>query len=495
MTNNLPELYHDFDNIKPIILKGFPELSDNLEKIKPYLFSRLISQYFEKNEFEKVISHITSFEGFYEEPELLKNVGIACLRMANNQQITIHNYQNIISTWFTAVYSDEVILNSLETTDWDDEYTFTLVDSIGSEYMFENDVENVNFEDVSNDNISIGDIQRQLVTFFESALNEISDNALSEKVQSFYQSEKEAIEKIIAVISTQIIYAAPYFSKQHNLDKGILNHLVSKFRGNQDMSLLRIGNLYVKNTKPAIFRDFAVAEKMIKDCVVAIRNLDSTTLKKQNTTENKKALQAFPKLQTQLEHEILSAFNQIIERDDENIDVIYVFESAIPLVANAMELKTKNANFITNLAISKVNDGDMKNKQALVYLIKAYELNTTNHRTVNNLSVIAKFNCMDMLNGISDTARTHLEQLVKIKNGLLTQSLRNELSETFYGLMEQIRQNDDELVKLFEKEILGSKNSNPFDTPDSLNLYAPSLNAEGLKLAKKLKLIYQLIKD
>lgn len=486
LNNNqqLSDLYQDFDTNKTIILKGFPKLSDKVQKIKPYLFSRLISQYFEEEKFEELIRHISSFENFYKEPDLLKNIGIACLRLTNNQKLTSDNYKNIISTWLTAVYSNEVILNSLETTNWDDEYNFTLIDSIGSRYQFENDVENVNFDEVSNGTISIGDTQRQLVAFFENALNEISDTALSHRIQLFYQSEKEAIEKIIKVLDTQNMYSAPYFAKKYNLQKDILRELASKFRSNQDMSLLQIGNLYVKNRKPAIFKDFTIVENMIKDSLAAIKELDNSKLKNQNTKDNITALQSFPRLKRQLEQEMLSAFNDIIQMHSENKRVMRVFESAISLVPESRELKIKCADFITNFTISKVNADRMDYKQALSYLIKAYELNTSNHRIINNLAVITKFNCMDMLNGVSDTSR-ELEKLNRISNGLLTQSLKNELAELFEGLMNQIRQNDLMVVTLFERIIFGRPvyNPYPFET----------LNEDGLKLAKKLKLIYELM--
>lgn len=487
----LSEIYQDFDNIKSVILRGFPELSNKVEKIKPYLFSRLISQYFEEKEFEKIVYHISAFEAFYDKPELLKNIGIACLRLANNQGLTMSNYQKVISTWLTAVYSDNVILNSLEVTEWDDEYTFTLIDSIGSKYRFENDVENVNFEVATKDNISIGDVQRQLVAFFENSLNHISDDSLTQKAQLFYQLEKEAIEKVIEVIDTQIIYAAPYFAKQHNLHKVILEHLVSEFENTQDLSILSLGDSYVKNRKPAIFKHYSTAKKMIENCINTVEGLDSNALNKQNTTKNINALRHLPKLKKQLEYDLVSAFNRVIRDNEENINIISLFETAIQILPNSTDLKRRSADFITNLTISKVNNGAMSNRKALKYMIKAYELNATNHRTINNLAIIARFNCEDMLNGVSNDSKVHLKKLVEIKNSLLTQSLRNELADVFNGVMAQIRQNDAEVVELFEKKIFNRSASqppfNPFNTI--------SLSSAGEELAEKLRIIYQLIND
>ena len=232
-------LYDQIDTIVPIIKKGLPNLSRDVDKLKSYLFSKLISQYFTVNEYDKVIKHISKYPNFYQEPELLKNIGIACLRKANDNEITTSNFEYIISTWLTTVYSDKVILNSLETTSWDDDYTFTLIDSIGSEYYNEVNLENVNYEDVSESNISIGAVQRELVSYFETALNNISNSRLSLQVHEFYYAEKEALEKIIKTLDDDIFYAAPHFAKEHGLNDEILVALASSFEYNKDVNQFR----------------------------------------------------------------------------------------------------------------------------------------------------------------------------------------------------------------------------------------------------------------
>jgi hypothetical protein len=496
--NHTNKLYNDFDKIVLTIKKGLPELLKETEKVKLYLFSKLINQYFESNEFESVISHITKFPNFYEQPELLKNMGIACLRLANDGKITSSNYQNIISTWLTAVYSDRVILNSLETTYWDDDYTFTLVNSIGSHYIFDNDVENVNFEEVSDDNISIGETQIELLSFFEKVLIQISDNKLAKQVQDFYRQEKEAIEKVIETISTEIVYAPPYFAKQHNFQDIILNYLANEFESEQDISILQIGLRYVKNSKPFIFEQFENAQNFVANCANAIRQKNVLILKSQNSTTNQTALVKFSNLKTSFEEQMIRAFDSIIETEEENENLIPLFEEVINLSPTKEQLKYQFANFIIDLSIAKVNSKKMKNEKGLELLIKAYQLNKDSARVSQNLAIIAKLNCVDMLNkNISNSCRTQLESLNKIKNSLLTQNLRNELGEVFNGIIGQIRQGGAENAKLFEDYIGIKKAQNPFSIFSELNVHRfdmnqPSLNSAGIELAKKLKLIYEL---
>lgn len=494
--NHTNKLYQDFDKIVPTIKKGLPELLKETEKIKLYLFSKLISQYFESNEFESVISHITKLPNFYEQPELLKNIGIACLRLANDGKITTSNYQNIISTWLTAVYSDRVILNSLETTSWDDEYTFTLANSIGSHYAFDNEVENVNFDEVSEDNISIGETQRELLNLFETALTQITNAKLSKQVQEFYAQEKEAIEKTIETISTEIVYAPPYFAKQHNLQDTILNYLANEFEDEQDISILQIGLRYVKNSKPTIFEQFENAQNFVTNCTNAIKQKNIANLKSQNSATNKTALAKFSNLKTSFEEQMIRAFDSIIETDAENENLISIFEEAISVSPTKEQLKYQFANFIIDLSVAKINSNKMKNEKGLELLIKAYQLNKDSAKVAHNLAIIAKFNCIDMLNdGISNSCRTQLESLNKIKNGLLTQNLRNELADLFNGIMKQIRQGGAENAKLFEDYIGIKSQRSMLDElllGGRLGNQQVSLNSAGIELAKKLKLIYEL---
>lgn len=483
------QLYNQFDKIIPIIKKGLPNLLKEVEKIKSYLFSKLINQYFDNEAFEKLISHIASFPNFYEQPELLKNIGIACLRLANDNKITISNYQIIISTWLSAVYSDKVMLSSLDATTWDDDYTFTLIDSIGSQYIFENEVENVNFDDVSDDNISIGYTQKELVSIFESALDKISDAKLSKQAQDFYNAEKQALEKIIQTISTEIVYVPPYFAIQHNLNSIVLEHLALAFEDDQDMSILESGLRYVKDKAPIIFEHYKTAESFMSVCINAIKQKSVATLQSQNNNSNKAALNKFPALKKGFEEQMIRAFGAITDKESENENIIPLFEEVINLSPNKEQLKYQCANFITDLSIAKINNDKMKNERGLELLIKAYQLNSDSSRVTHNLAIVAKFNCMDMLNnGISTVCKTKLQELVKIKNALLTQNLRSELLPVYNGILRDIGKNNPNLLRLIKAAIEPPTISNIDDLLNGIT----SLNGAGLELVANLKLIKSL---
>jgi tetratricopeptide (TPR) repeat protein len=120
--------YETIDKVTPEIIKVFPELKVKLDEIKPSLFNKLLINSMDQLNYEVAIDLITKFPDFWEVPELLKNLGICCFGITNESKINANNYKLIISSWLTAVYSDKVILKSLDSTTWDDEYTFTLTE-------------------------------------------------------------------------------------------------------------------------------------------------------------------------------------------------------------------------------------------------------------------------------------------------------------------------------------------------------------------------------
>jgi tetratricopeptide (TPR) repeat protein len=483
---DIEEIYKDIDNAVAITIKGFPALGD-VSKIKPYLFSKLINLYFNKFLFEKVIDHIITFPKFYEEPELLKNAGIACLRIADDQLITNNNFKTIISIWLTAVYSNKVILNSLASTTWDDDISFTLVDSIGSRYIT-HDVENVNYDEVTDDNISIGNTQRELIQVFELAINNIPDKNLFTKVQTFYNFEKDSIEGIISTIKEEIFFATPSFAITYGLNNQILNQLAKEYDTKKDTNILEIGLNFIKDDKPYVFKQYNNLKNFISGLLNSISKQDLSELRK--LKKNITILDFSPSSKKLLEGKVLKALDNIIkEHEDERI--IDIFDEVIYIFSDSDQLKYQFANFIVDLCISKINIEKIKNEKALELLIKAYKLNKDNHRVINNLAIITKFNCFDMLNpGITESCKKNLELINSIKNYSLTQNLIQEIKPLLGQILTDINKNDPQMAILICEYIgLGDLKGSIFS---KLRQTSTSLNEKGIQFAEKLKLIYKL---
>jgi len=487
-------------NLK-ILDMGLPQFSVNIKETSLYLYSKLINIFFEKEDYEGLITHILQLNKFYKHPELLKNLGLASLRIAGSGQLNSSNYQLVCSIWLTAVYSDKVILNSLDETTWDDEYTFTLANSIGCYYHYDIDIENVNFEEPNENNICIGTTQKELVQLFENELNNIHDEKLLKKVHIFYNSEKTKLENVIKYIKKQIVFAPPYLAKKYKMNDYIISELTTAFTRDQIEEIIQTGLSYVTDEKPKIFEDYQIAQNFINNTVDSIKKRNLSTLKYQNNSEYRNSINKFPKLIDKFENEVIKAFATLIQQYEDDENIVNLFDVTIDLSPSKIQLKYQAASFLIDMSVSKLNNDKISHEQGLIYLVKAYLYNSENKRIADNLAIVSKFNCMKMLKeGISENCKNSLKEIVRIKNPLLTNSLRSEIGEILNDVLIQFRKKDPQLADLMEREIGLSKSRRQGHLgilddiiANSHEINRASLNYEGKKLAEKLKLIKDLI--
>ena len=191
---------------------------------------------------------------------------------------------------------------------------------------------------------------------------------------------------------------------------------------------------------------------------------------------------------------MVKAFDSISNKEEENENIIPLFEEAINISASKDQLKYQCVNFIADLCVVKINGKRMKNERALELLVKAFQMQPKNSRIAHNLAILTKFNCMDMFNGgISSPCRSKLQEIIRIKNQPLIQNIKSELFDLFFDFMRNLENNNDpDVVRLFERAI-GIRFARPRSPFDDIILGGKSLNDEGRDLASKLKIIYQLM--
>ncbi len=419
-------VYNRLNTILRVVEKGLPHLTKDVEKTKNYLFSKIINLYFENKQFENLIAHIATFDNFYAYPELLKNMGIACLRLVLDKKLTTTNYQLVVSTWLTAIHADQIMVQSLDATEWDDDYNFTLVDSIGAHSAYKNEVENINFDAVSSTNISIGATQRELITLFEKALNEISDEQLANTAQSFYADEKNALNQIIKTAKLKAVYAPPFFAKKYGLNEPVLQFLAKDFERKGDIDVLPVGLKYCADKKPLVFEQYSIIQQCLEQSVKAIQQNDYELLESQNTQENIDVLNKFTKFSTRFEQELIAAFDALIyENDDE--DVIDLFEEAIELSPSKEQLKYKCAEFIGDLCrtILTENGNEIKGLRWTVRALNIYPESSINARLA---VVLINNNLMNIINGETNQLQT-IYQLCDEIHQLRSNALRTSLKD------------------------------------------------------------------
>ena len=469
--DDVKDLYENIDSRINDIKALVPDVGVKLSDIRPSLFNRLLSYYIAEEQFGNGINLIQKYPSFWETPELLKNLGICCYWYTAKGNISDKNYRIIISNWLTSVYSDRVILKSMENTTWDDNYTFTLTDAIGSNYQNHSDLPtNVNYEDLSDTNISIGSTQRELLRQFESLLhNSISDTSLSKTVHDFYSEQKEAIEKIVLVIASDVVFAAPYFAKSFGINETIIEELDNDFVEYSNEESLEAGVPYLKNNSDTYVREFATAKETISTMVSAIRNGKLNELKSVCTDKKKELIEKYESVNSSLEDSLFNAFTYKINKDSKDETLIPLMEECIGFVDDNEKLRAQCSNYIHDYC-----DAFWKTKPAvklLELMIKSMKHNPSNYRAGKSITVLINNVLIDIANNEStSTSQVYslIDEVKRIRSEVLKESLKELL--------------------VFRTKILSSLGTEASKTI----LLGYNLNSNGLKLKKVLDTMQSL---
>lgn len=482
-TEELKALYESLDTTANEVKVFDEQLSERISAIKPTLFNRLLTHYISAEQYGNAITIIHKFPKFWESPELLKNLGICCYGYTAKGLLTERNYQIVISGWLTSVFSDKVVLKSLDDTTWDDNYTFSLAEAIGSNYSQHDEIpDNVNYDEISETNISIGATQKELLQQFEAIIHkEIQDSNLSKLVNDFYDKEKEAIEKIISIIENNIFFATPYFAKQYGLNDIIIKELDNNYLNYSNEEALEAGIPYIKKSNTSIVYQYLLANDLVDRVIFAINNENTIAIKNLNTKENKQLIEKFDRINELVEDKLFNAISKKISEDSENEKLISLMEECILFSVQNEKLKHQFSNYVANYCISKVNENEMDNFKALSLMKRAYLRSPNNPRIVKNFITLIRFNLMDILN---DRTRKTIE----VYN--ILDWVKNNMSQTY-------KQNSSELSKA-RREILqqlkkAGVDISLFDDDNPLSsILGQSLNAQGLKMKKVLTYLKEL---
>lgn len=423
-------LYESLDVLIKEIKDNVPNLVDKLETIKPSLFNRLLSHYLSENQFANGINLIQKYPSFWESPELLKNLGICCYGFTVMGNLTEKNYRIVISNWLTSIFSDKVILKSLESTTWDDNLTFTLIESIGSNYQQHYELpENANYDEVSDTNISIGATQRELLQKFEALLHKtISDSLLSKEAHDFYTEEKEAIEKIVSVINNDIVFATPQFAKTYGLHEKILQELENDYAEYSDEDSLEAGIPYLKDNTDTNVKDYATARETVTTIVNAIRNEKLSELKSVTTVKKASLIEKYETIYDSFEDTIHNAFTRKIDDDSENEILIPLMEECISFANDNEKLKSQCSNFIQEYCDRKWRV--IPAVKLLELLIKSIKYNPNNYRAAKSITILINNNLMDIANDNTNSDSqiySLIDEVKKIRSEVLMESLKELL--------------------------------------------------------------------
>ena len=321
---------------------------------------------------------------------------------------------------------------------------------------------------------------KYLKVIFETIIQkEIQDHHLSDLINDFYNKEKESLEKVVAILASDILFPTPHFAISNRLNNKIIKELDSDYEEYSNEEALEAGVPYIKNSTSSIVYQYFFANDIIERIKSAIEVESSARIKKLNTKENKSRIEKFENINTKVEDCLFNSLAFKISEDDENEALIAVMEECIAFSNNNEKLKHQYSNYVANYCISQVNADTIDHYKALTLMKGAYLHSPNNPRICKNFITLIRYNLIDMLN---DRTRKTTE-IYKILDWV-----KSNMSHTY-------KQNSGELSNA-RKEILQQLKRAGVDTSlfdDSpFQPFGQSLSAEGLKMKRVLTYLKDL---
>ena len=419
----------------------FGEIREATEKLLPSLFNRLFTSRFNEGWFKEALDLICEYDEFWTKPELLKNAGVCAYNIIHENKLILPEINEIISIWLSSVFNDRVLINSLDKTAWDDAYSFTLIDSLGSSSKSLGRLpSNVNFGEIDEENISIGAAQRELLNRFELMLVAKQEQGLLEiESLDFYHSEKAAIENLIKVVDDKNFKPAPSLAKTHGLNEEIVEVLSSLYNETKDEGLLRCGVPYLESPKSSKVSSYAQALKLSEVVIERFKSGLSISKTQLNSITAISALKTFNTLSIHTETRVINAFNNFSEEVRFKKSTMDNLAFYIDSFSSNSKCKSLYAKTLAEYTVREVNDDKMSYLEALTLLRKAYRYVPNHQRVCQNMAFLIKALLYEYINEELRGVKKFKEVLDSLKTNI-SEELKREcyiLKEARDSIIEQ----------------------------------------------------------
>lgn len=388
------------------IAQTYPEHAGLKSKYKNAIQKYLLKAAFREQKYDIAYNLLKKQKrDFISDDTLFRNLAVACLGMMESGMLTQENYKEIIGVWLSAVYSDRLIVKSLDYTSWDDDYTFTLEDSLSQTYTYDNLPDNINFDDPSNNNIGIGQVQKSLLERSDAVLN--SGDAM---YYAFYREQISAMDamakyQLANSISEDVISPClfPFIPERYK------THLCDNLDNSEDA--LEVGCQY--GLTGGSFDKYRIAHEYYERCVDSIKRLINI-----NTSFTKlriSAIRAFSGLFSNLVDESRKELANHQNNGKSYKDLLSPF-SVICKALNDSQLSFTYTTFINGEIIPKMNANEMNSLPGLKVLFEAYKVYTGNTQLNGNISAILDNVMSDFVSGNDSESWEMVQAVVNYTN-------------------------------------------------------------------------------
>ena len=377
------KLASKIDSYDATISPYLENVHSKIISLKESIQSYILSKSFEEGDYKLALKLLkdTGVSWFLDDI-YLRNVAIACLGIAENGLLNKLNYKEVISYWLTAVYRDQLFVQSLDYTSWDDSYTFTLDNSMGGskDESFDTLPDNVNFDEaIEGTVISICEVQQSLLGRFEAAIE-----SLDNFYRQFYDTQKDAMDSLVKLnLDHPCMIAAPYLAnntrKCINEIKGTLDYEYDNY-GNEN--ILKVGLMY--NLTSGVYGDYKTATTAIDDCSKAILTKSVVQVNSAFCDSAIDSIREFPDLYSSFVANLQNALSSLIKDEADYKTVMSLFIPICRLI-NDSTIAYMFGNHINQCVVGELNDEKLDLATGLEDMVSVYEVAKNCSRLKDNI--------------------------------------------------------------------------------------------------------------
>lgn len=407
------KLASKIDSYDATISPYLENVHSKIISLKESIQSYILSKSFKEGDYKLALKLLkdTGVSWFLDDI-YLRNVAIACLGIAENGLLNKLNYKEVISYWLTAVYRDQLFVQSLDYTTWDDSYTFTLDNSMGGskDESFDTLPDNVNFDEaIEGSVISICEVQQSLLGRFEAAIE-----SLDNFYRQFYDTQKDAMDSLVKLnLDHPCMIAAPYLAnntrKCINEIKGTLDYEYDNY-GNEN--ILKVGLMY--NLTSGVYGDYKTATTAIDDCSKAILTKSVVQVNSAFCDSAIDSIREFPDLYSSFVANLQNALSSLIKDEADYKTVMSLFIPICRLI-NDSTIAYMFGNHINQCVVGELNDEKLDLATGLEDMVSVYE--------------VAK-NCLRLKDNIGNVIEALIGKYVKEEKSTDLSTLKTVLSKT-----------------------------------------------------------------
>lgn len=446
--------------IAPILQLTRPELSEYRNKLKNYAIFKLFDEGKFAVAFNKMIKE---HHDYLDDLSALHNIALICLNMAEEKQLTLSNYEEVIAVWLTAIYQEKLFIKSLDYTSWDDNFTFSLYEAYGhfNEHTVGDKPDNVNFDDSDDSSIvPIREVQRALLSRFEAA---IGDN---QRYHEFFTSQKDAMDALIALnLDEKCRLVAPFLAKKdevvfEDITNALEQDRMHKYDNWEDV--LSVGVIY--QLEAPIYTDYGKAKNYFDACNESIKGKNISLARQAFTTSRISLIHNFGKLFSALVSTANSKVSALSSKEKSEFKSNFNFYMIVCDALKDSTLSYVFSNYVMSFVVGQVNSNIMSKTEATDYILSIFLLDKTNIRVKENLTTLFEMLAREDDSGSVQAITTILSKLRSFDTAFY-KKLNSEYEDAkihkeLNSIVNQVNQNSLEMSSALSR-IYGMYSNNP----------------------------------